>query len=262
MVCGTKRLPVSRKNKSQHDMSFQMPVLACGNSFPSKWPNEAGHTYIHTHIHTYIHFHIYIYTLGQSSRRWMVSYWDRPVPKGAVDQKLPDKMDDERPYVLLLCIRAYHSLVRTLNGTHVDAMLPPDLHRDCAEVIAGTDDTTEFIRNSGLIRFDKQGIRSLKFIPVDVLINEWTHFKLDKYGKRESAKMTKREFYSILEVIFFNVFKTYPLLLSKLDMLSVLLTQVTGAVPLIVDEKDKESGSSSTFGVPKYNIRYDRYTFD
>jgi hypothetical protein len=131
----------------------------------------------------------------------MVSYWDRPVPKGEVDQKLPDKMDDERPYVLLLCMRAYHSLVRMLNGTHVDAILTPDLHRDCAEVIAGTDDTTEFIRNSGLIRFDKQGIRSVKCIPVDVLINEWSHFKLDKYGKREPTKMTKREFYSILEVI-------------------------------------------------------------
>jgi hypothetical protein len=63
MVCGTKRLPVSRKNKTQHDMSFQMPVLACGNSFPSKWPNEAG-TYLHTHVytHTYIHIYIYIYT--------------------------------------------------------------------------------------------------------------------------------------------------------------------------------------------------------
>jgi hypothetical protein len=159
------------------------------------------HIYTRMYIHTHIYTYIYIYThSGQSSRRWMVSYWDRKVPKGSVDQKLPDKMDDERPYVLLLCIRAYHSLVRTLNGKHVDAMLTPDLHRDCAEVIAGTDDTTEFIRNSGFIRFDKQGIRSIKCIPVDVLINEWSHFKLDKYGKRETGKMTKREFYSILEV--------------------------------------------------------------
>jgi hypothetical protein len=204
MICGAKRLPVSRKNKTQHDMEFKMPMFAIGNSFPFNWPNERG----------------------QSERRFFVSYWDRPLPPGGCDQKLPDRMDDERAYALMLCMRAYHSLVRTLGESHVEDMIPPDIKRDCSEVVAGTDDTTAFIRNSGLIRFDKRGIRSEKWIPVDVLMNEWAHFKSEKYGKKESKKMTKREFFSILEV--------------------------TGAVPLIDEEKDKDTGPPSTFGIPKY----------
>jgi hypothetical protein len=40
IICGTKALPVSRKNKGQFDMPFNMPIVICGNSFPAKWPNE------------------------------------------------------------------------------------------------------------------------------------------------------------------------------------------------------------------------------
>ena len=42
MVCGTRGLPVSRKNKTQLDMKFSMPMAVIGNSFPSSWPNGCG----------------------------------------------------------------------------------------------------------------------------------------------------------------------------------------------------------------------------
>ena len=64
----------------------------------------------------------------------MVSYWDRGLAKGKVDHNLPDRMDEERGYALLLIMRAYHSLVRTLGDAHVDDMIPPDIKRDCTEV--------------------------------------------------------------------------------------------------------------------------------
>jgi len=183
IVCGTKALPVARKGKTQYDLTWKMPLVLVGNSFPCAWPNEQG----------------------QTERRFFVSYWDRAVPKGKVEMKLPDLMDEERPYILLLIMRAYHSLVRTLGDVHVDEMIPPDIKRDCSEVIAGTDDTMEFLRSSGLVRFDKNGVRSKKRIPVLVLAAEWAHFKELKYGNRGTGKsgskrLQKAEFLSLLEV--------------------------------------------------------------
>lgn len=179
MVCGTKALPVSRKCKSQVDMTWNMPMALVGNSFPSSWPNEQG----------------------QTERRFFVSYWDRSVPKHKVSTKLPDLMEEERPYILLLMMRAYHSLVRTLGDEHVNSIIPPDIKRDCSEVIAGTDDVMEFLRQSGLVRFDKHGIQSKKRIPVSVLAQEWFHFKEAKYGRGgKDKRLKKADFQSILEV--------------------------------------------------------------
>lgn len=169
--------------------------------------------------------------LGQTVRRFLCSYWDRALPTEEINQLMPDLLEAERPYVLLLIVRAYHSMLRTLGDAHVDKIIPPDIRRDCQEVISGTDDIQEFLRNYTLT-FDKSGVHSKKCIPIKVLLNEWMCFKKSKYSKRsgEIRKMTKAEFHAILEV--------------------------TGAVILIQDEKDKKRNSKADFNAPKYKHRY------
>lgn len=139
-------------------------------------------------------------------------------------------MSAERPYILLLVMRAYHSLVRTLQGKPVDDILTPDLKRDFSHVLAGQDDVLDFLRNSGLITYDKLGINSKKRIPVEVLMAEYCAFLKEKRGTPASVKMTKKEFNSLLNV--------------------------TCASILIMDETDKDAGSVNTFNIQKYSYAW------
>jgi hypothetical protein len=223
MLCGSKSFVASRKGQSQHNMTFDMPVLAAGNSFPhtskdpanprmTVWPNDQQ----------------------QTERRWVIPYFDRKLKPGTKIAHLPDLLASERAAILVLCNRAYHNLIRTLGDEHVDLMLTPDLWRDTSEVIAGTSDTNEFLRESGLVWFDKGGIRrSQKFMPLDALLEEWGQFQEARHGKKRSKKMTKRQFFSILEV--------------------------TGATMLIRKDADRKKGTVSTFGFPKYTLQWPIY---
>jgi hypothetical protein len=164
------------------------------------------------------------------TRRFFVANMDRPLKAGAVDCQLPSKMEDERPYVLLLIMRAYFSLIHTLGEAHVDEIMTPDLKRDAEEIIAGNDDTLSFLRN-WCLRFDKSGIRSSKRIPIEVLINEWKYFKEENNGgKKCSTKMKKVDFLAIL--------------------------RVTGAAAIINQNAEKNTGGASTFHIPRYAKRY------
>jgi hypothetical protein len=204
MACRSKRLPVSRKGLSQIDLPFNMPVLMTGNSFPSSWPDEAK----------------------QMTRRSFIGFWDRPLPKHKINQNLPKDLEDERGYIIQLCLRAYHSLVRVLDNRHVNEIMTKDLERDAQEVIAGTDDITDFLRNCGMISYDKGGINSNKRLPIAVLKNEWVMYKKNKYGSKSSKSLTKKEFNRILDF--------------------------TGAAVLIHNKIESKSGPSSTFNVPRY----------
>ena len=135
-------------------------------------------------------------------------------------------MNAERPYIILLVMRAYHSLVRTLQGHPVDEMITPDLKRDFTHVLSGQCDLLDFLRNSGLVVFDKLGIKSKKRIPVEVLMNEYCHYTKEKRGTNATVKMTKKEFNSLLNV--------------------------TSASILIMDEADKDAGKVQTFNIKTY----------
>jgi hypothetical protein len=154
-----------------------------------------------------------------------VSHWDRPVPKDKISQKLPDQLNEERSAALLLCIRAYHSLVRTLGEAHVDEIIPPDVKAAASRVIAGTDDITEFLTDWTLTH-DKTGITSSKYIPVSVVKREWMMFINQKYGKKKTSVMNKKDWQAFL--------------------------RCTGAVPLLRFDADKNRGPHTTFNIKKY----------
>lgn len=208
IVCGSKSHPISRKNQTQVDVELTQPFICVGNSFPEGWPDEQG----------------------QTTRRFFMMYWDRALRKDEINVNLPNLLEQERPMALVLMMRAYHSLVRTMGNAHVDEIIPEDINRDCRDVIAGSDAVTAFLRESGLVVFDKRGPRSTKRIPIEVLTSEWGHFIEEKYGRKYgSKKLTKKDFISILEV--------------------------TGAVALIVKEEDRDTGPAGCFGVPSYTHR-------
>lgn len=221
MVCGGL-IPIARKGKAQQDVQFKMALFGVGNSFPRDWPNERK----------------------QTSRRWMISHWGRPVAKKDINQNFAGLMDDERPAILLLITRAYQSLVRTLNGVHVDRILTPDIRRDTAEVISGSDDISEFLKRSNLVVFEKdskrKGMLSNMFIPLYVLMAEWKQFfsgnnnrgsnRRYKTTRRGGRAMTKEQFNRILEY--------------------------SGARVLMMNDCDEHTGATALFNLKKYPCRY------
>jgi hypothetical protein len=151
--------------------------------------------------------------------------FDRSLDKAGINVNLPDLLEQERPMALVLMIRAYHALNRTMGSFHVSEIIPPDIIRDTKDVIAGSDIVSGFLA-SDLVVFDKLGPKSRKRIPIEVLANEFTSYKAGREGKRGPKKMSKKDFSTILEV--------------------------TGAVPLIMKNADVDKGPARTFGVPQY----------
>ena len=100
--------------------------------------------------------------------------------------------------ILLLIMRAYFSLVRTLGyGIGIEGMETDDMKRDAEQIICGTDKVRAFMRSS-LIRFDQKGVHSKMMIPVDVLIHE---FEMFTYGGKTTGagrRMELKEFLGVL----------------------------------------------------------------
>ena len=231
MVCGSKAFIISRKNKQQTSMPFNMPMIIVGNSFPKDWPNESGMRNFHLLLISFTYTHNFPpRNLGQTRRRFLVSHWDHTVPPAMMKTDLPDALEEERPVILLLIMRAYFSLVRTMSqkgdsALAIELILTADMIRDGDTIILQNNDVRQFMQTSGLVRFDKHGVRSKKMIPVDVLVNEYNKFTTASQRGGATHRMSAKEFNAILDY--------------------------AGAVRF-VDSKDDADGPARSFKVPAY----------